>query len=304
MTRERCSFFPLFSKYIYQLCDSKRSVQRSTASVLRDFRDDGVAYLELRTIPRQCKDLTKQEYVATVLDCIDDSPREAMSTYLILSIDRKHTAAQAMEVVDMAIGFKDRGVVGVDLCGNPTKGDASLFREAFSKAREHNLKITLHFAEVPQSSGDEELRTLLSYGPDRLGHVIKVSEAIKQEIIKRRLGLELCLTCNVNARMIAGSFADHHFGYWKDRGCPIMICVSLYLSIRSHAPDARQTDDMGIFCSPPSQEHMLLAQHFGLERPHLGQLCANAVGSIFGPPDEQVRLHHLLQEFAAASSGH
>ena len=194
-------------------------------SVLEDFEDDGVKYLELRTTPRKCGEISKNEYVSLILDCIDELGRESMSAYLLLSVDRANTTTEAMEVVDLAIEFRDRGVVGIDLCGNPLKGDISIYREAFSKAKEHGLKLALHFAEVPASSSVEELQTLLSFKPERLGHVINVPDSIKEEIIKRKLGLELCLTCNVNAKMISGGFAEHHFKDWQGKGCPLILCV-------------------------------------------------------------------------------
>ncbi|MCJ1248366.1 hypothetical protein MMC30_005583 [Trapelia coarctata] len=205
-----------------------------------------------------------------------------MPTRLILSVDRSNTAAEAMEVVDLAIKYKSRGVVGVDLCGNPLKGDVSVYREAFTKAKQHGLKLTLHFAEVPASSTEEELQTLLSYSPDRLGHVINVPDAVKREIIKRRLGLELCLTCNVNAKMISGGFAGHHFSYWRDKGCPLIL----------------GTDDVGIFCSPLSNEYLQLAQHFALNRNALLDLCKDAIDTIFGGEEEKERLHRLIEAFS------
>lgn len=148
-----------------------------------------------------------------------------MSTYLILSIDRSNTASQALDVADLAIKYKSRGIVGVDLCGNPAKGDVSLFEEAFAKAKRHGLKITLHFAETTHSSTEKELNTLMSYQPDRLGHIIHVPDDIKDEIASRRLGLELCLSCNVHAKLTQGGFPDHHFGYWRHRNCPIILGV-------------------------------------------------------------------------------
>lgn len=203
------------------------SIKFSTNSVLQDFRDDGVIYLELRTTPREIpsKGITKDSYVLAVLDCIRDFGKNAMSTYLILSVDRRNTEIEAMEVVDLAVKYKARGVVAVDLCGDPLKGDVSLFRAAFAKAKHHGLKLTLHFAEVPSSSVEEELMTLLSYEPERIAHVIHVPEPIKKEIAARKLGLELCLSCNVHAKLIVGSFSDHHFGYWIDKGCPLILCV-------------------------------------------------------------------------------
>ena len=145
-----------------------------------------------------------------------------MSTYLILSIDRKNSSAEAMEVVDLAIQFKAKGVVGVDLCGNPfTSTDISKYRTAFAKAKAHGLGVTLHFAEVLASSSPTELRTLLDFQPDRLGHVICVDESIKEEIAQKGMALELCLSCNVHAGLTRGGFADHHVRKWiqrKDRG--------------------------------------------------------------------------------------
>ncbi|MCJ1258957.1 hypothetical protein MMC24_006791 [Lignoscripta atroalba] len=295
-------------KVDYDIDTTVSSVKHSTLSVLDDFHRDGVVYLELRTTPRAMDGLSKEEYVSTVLSCMDEHRRqqqqqqqrleqqsqaeqqtqEIMASYLILSIDRRNSVEQAMEVVDLAIRFQTLGVVGIDLCGDPTKGDVSIYRETFLKAKTHGLKITLHFAEVPASSTEEELRTLLSYDPDRIGHVIHVSQAIKDEIVKRKLGLELCLSCNVHAKMITGGgggFADHHFGWWwrrrRDKGCPIAL----------------STDDVGIFCSPLSNEFLLAAEHFDLSRRDLLSLCSGAVESIFAGEDEKSRLRGVVAAF-------
>ena len=221
------TFFPVFSQYIYELCSTPASILYSTNAVLQDFKDDGVVYLELRTTPRSSASISKDDYVASILDCIRNfADRAAMPTYLILSIDRRNTAVQAMETVDLAIKYRSKGVVGVDLCGDPSKGDVSIFREAFVKAKSHDLKIALHFAEISGQGLELELNTLLSYQPHRLGHVIHVSESIKREIVRRGIGVELCVSCNVQAQMTEGGVGDHHFGSWKDSSCPIALCVS------------------------------------------------------------------------------
>jgi adenosine deaminase len=148
-----------------------------------------------------------------------------MKTNLILSVDRRNDLSTALHVVDLAIKFRDQGVVGVDLCGDPAVGDVCIFQPAFEHAKKHDLKITIHFAEAPQSSTAKELWTLLSYNPDRIGHVINVPDDVKEEIVKRKLGLELCLSCNVHAKMITGTYSDHHFGWWMETGCPIALSV-------------------------------------------------------------------------------
>lgn len=65
-------------------------------------------------------EMTKDAYVKKVLDAITDfnSSSKTMKTCLILSMDRRNTFDQAMEAVDLAIKYKDMGVVGVDLCGD------------------------------------------------------------------------------------------------------------------------------------------------------------------------------------------
>ncbi|KAL3423815.1 adenosine deaminase [Phlyctema vagabunda] len=277
------SFFPLFSSYIYNLCNDLESLIYTTNAVLHDFQADGVVYLELRTTPRAMPsaDLTKDDYVQTILNCISDfnsAPTSTMTAGLLLSIDRRNDPATALSVVDLALKYCSQGVVGIDLCGDPSVGDVSIFEPAFVKAKEHGLNITIHFAEAPHSSTDVELRKLLSYSPQRIGHVINVSDEVKEEIVKRKLGLELCLSCNVHAKMITGSYGDHHFGWWRDTGCPITLC----------------TDDVGVFGSKLSNEYALIAEHFDLGRQQICELARSGIDTIFAEETVKAKLRDSM----------
>lgn len=150
-----------------------------------------------------------------------------MNSYLILSIDRRNTLREALEVVDLALKYRNHGVVGVDLCGDPSRAPITHLAPAFHEAKDAGLKITLHFAEAPSSSSNEELCELLNWRPDRLGHVIHVPDVIREEIVKRRIGVELCLSCNVHAKMLlnASGYEDHHFAWWKESGVGVALCV-------------------------------------------------------------------------------
>jgi len=253
--------------------------------VLHDFQADGVVYLELRTTPRAmpATGITKETYVKTVSSVLaaHNAADPPMRAFLILSIDRRNTVSEAEEVVDLAIKFQSSGVVGVDLCGDPAKGDIRIFGPAFARASAAGLKLTLHFAEADASASDAELHTLLSWKPDRLGHVIHVKDEFRKMIEDENIGVELCLSCNVHAKMITGTYGDHHFGMWRHTKVPVAL----------------STDDVGVFCSPLSNEYFLVAQHFGLDRRDIKALCTRAIDSIFSGPDEHARLENIYADW-------
>ncbi|KAK6216433.1 hypothetical protein LQW54_003437 [Pestalotiopsis sp. IQ-011] len=278
------TFFPLFSSYIYHLVDDLESLAYSTRSVVGEFADDGVVYLELRTTPRAMPSagLSKAGYVGAVLDAAAAAERDHPTVHvrLILSVDRRNTPAEADEVVSLAREFAAKGVVGVDLCGDPAKGDVSTFTPAFRAARHAGLKITIHFAEAECSASDAELDTIMSWRPDRLGHVIHVPERVRRVIEGRPgIGLELCLSCNVHAKMIVGSFEAHHFGeWWKVDGVVVVPC----------------TDDVGVFGSPVSNEWRLIEEHFKLDKAELFELARKGIDVIFGGEEEKSRLREIM----------
>ncbi|KAL7808579.1 hypothetical protein V8C26DRAFT_438677 [Trichoderma gracile] len=300
------TFFPLFSKYIYALLTDKPSLRHATSSVLQSFLQDGVVYLELRTTPRSTPHLSAEQYISVIVDTISsfEASNPSLHTRLILSIDRRHDYETASSILSLALSSSSSSkytnhtpsspspspesdppmIVGLDLCGDPTArphGQISLFTPLFQQARAAGLGITVHFAETPASSSPAELRTLLSWRPHRLGHVIWDDDESKREIARRRdeLCLELCLSCNVCAGMVKGGFEGHHFGGWR-----AVEGVKVTLG----------TDDVGIFGSPLSNEYRLVAQHFRLDKPQICALARESIDHIFGGEHEKQRLRNIM----------
>lgn len=58
-----------------------------------------------------------------------------------------------------------------------------------------------------------------------------------------------------------------------------------------------QTDDVGVFCSPLSNEYELATQHFNLSRAEIQKLCTGAIDSIFSGEDEKQRLRSIYAEW-------
>ncbi|KAK5994553.1 Adenosine deaminase-like protein [Cladobotryum mycophilum] len=281
------TFFPLFSSYIYNLLTDEASIRHTTTSVLADFLADGVVYLELRTTPRATAHLTPSAYISILLSAISsfESSHPQMHTRLILSVDRRHTLETARSILSLAETIPHDGrIVGLDLCGDPSVKPGggtgvALFTPVFRAAREKCLQVTVHFAETEESASREELDTLLSWEPRRLGHVIHEDEKTKAEIAKRGLCLELCLSCNVQAEMVKCGFEGHHLGHWKDiQGVKISLA----------------TDDVGIFGSPLSNEYRLAAEHFKLDKTQICALARDAIDDIFGDEEEKKRLRDIM----------
>lgn len=55
-----------------------------------------------------------------------------------------------------------------------------------------------------------------------------------------------------------------------------------------------QTDDVGVFGSPLSNEYALVAQHFALSRTEICALVRKGVDVIFGGEEEKRRLRSIL----------
>jgi adenosine deaminase len=126
-------FFKLFPT-IYALTSTPASLKRATRAILSHFLDldppssssssaaatAAVAYIELRTTPRETPHMSRRVYLETVLDEIETRSPEAAS--LIVSLDRRMKPDVAREVLELAVQLRREGrrVVGVDLCGDPT----------------------------------------------------------------------------------------------------------------------------------------------------------------------------------------
>lgn len=124
--KEIDDFFGLFPA-IYALTSNPVALAQATRAVLESFLEGSnpqCAYLELRSTPRATENMTRLEYVETVLNEIDNinSKSEGNLAALIVCLDRRMDSNVARECLDIAINMKrvGRNVVGVDLCGDPT----------------------------------------------------------------------------------------------------------------------------------------------------------------------------------------
>lgn len=170
--RSLSEMFAVF-EVIHKSVRGAQVVRRIAREVLEDFESDGVIYAEIRTTPKAHHEqaLSKEGYIQAVLKGFEDYAQSravggdgnATICRLLLSIDRAEGSIPAEETVDLALKYRHRGVVGIDLSGNPSVGTFDTWRPALQRAKQAGLKTTLHAGEVPDK--DEEMEQMLAFRP-------------------------------------------------------------------------------------------------------------------------------------------
>ncbi|KAH9177081.1 adenosine deaminase-like protein [Lactarius sanguifluus] len=198
-----------------------------TRGVLSHFLDGAsgaVAYIELRTTPRETPGvMTRREYLEAVLDEVEARAPDAAALI--------RTVAQEVLVLVMQLRREGRRVVGVDLCGDPRAGNMEDFVELFRTARAEGLGVTLHVAETRGNSAAETVK-LLSCEPQRLGHATFLDDQAKELVLARRTCIEICLTSNILCKTVE-RLEDHHIRYYLERNHPIAVCTDDILPFRN-----------------------------------------------------------------------
>lgn len=169
--------------------------------------------------------MTKASYLDAIASVVEE-PRDDIIVKMIVSIDRRNTLEEAQEVVDLALAFRSRGVVGIDLCGDVKVGLFENLRPAFERAKEHGFPITLHFCEVEENI--PEASTLLAIHPNRLGHATFLDDYCRKTIYEKNIPVEICMTSNILCKTTKTAEEHHIKELLYDRH-PFILCVSCVL---------------------------------------------------------------------------
>ncbi|KAJ8927654.1 hypothetical protein NQ314_019856 [Rhamnusium bicolor] len=211
---------------------NKRSVYLATKSIIEEFADDNVIYLELRTTPRAEDGMSKEDYVTAVLKAIADKERDII-VKLILSINRGHDAADSQDslysILKMAKKYPDI-IKGIDLSGNPYGGKFE--EQLFRIAKENGLYTAIHCAEI---RNDKEVEEILNFGPDRIGHATFLhpkyggSQENWELYCRKIIPIECCLTSNIVCGT-SRNYKEHHVQEWIKNDLPFSINEYEYAS--------------------------------------------------------------------------
>ena len=163
---------------------------------------------------------------------------------LILMMDRTFDRRLNEIIVEKAVRWASRGIVGVDIAG-PRPGaaryDYTQLAPMVETAREAGLGVTIHVGEEGGDLGREEMGEVLErLRPERIGHGILAAGDPELERALRELGtvLEICPTSNLLTKALADEEAVRTtMRRFVEAGVPFTIATDGPEMMRTHLRD-------------------------------------------------------------------
>ena len=165
-------------------CRHPDALHRVAHECAEDLAADSVVYAEVRFAPELHIDggLSLDEVVDAVLAGFADGAKAAAAagraiTVRCLVTAMRH-AARSREIAELAIRFRDRGVVGFDIAGAEAGYPPTRHLDAFEYMRGNNARFTIHAGEA---FGLPSIHEAIAFcGADRLGHGVRIVDDIER----------------------------------------------------------------------------------------------------------------------------
>lgn len=264
---------------------TKDSLERVAYEFLEDMKEDGVVYAEIRFAPLLHTDggLTQDEVVNAVLVGLRRGEKDFGVKWGVIICALRHLDS-SLEAAELAIRWREAGVVGFDLAGGESGFPPKNHIDAFHAIQRANFNITIHAGEA---FGLESIWQALQYcGAHRLGHATRLRDDIRvaedgsfqlgtlaQYILDHRIPLEMCLYSNLHTGACK-KLEDHPFGLFFKNG--FRVCLN--------------TDDRLMSDTTMTKETILATELFDLNLADLERLNMNATKSAFTSFDRRVDL--------------
>src|ERR1700681_3193822 len=263
---------------------SEEALQRVAYEQAEDLSRDGIVYLETRFAPvfHTQKGLTHQQIVSAVLKGLEGGRKDfGIASGLIICAMRNMNTS--LEMAELAVDFRARGVVGFDLAGEEGGYPAKKHVDAFHYIQRENFNITIHAGE---GYGKESIWQAIQYcGAHRIGHGTRLiddiavldGKAVKlgdlaQYVLDRKIPLEICLLSNVHTGATP-SLAEHPFKILYQEKFRVTL----------------NTDNRLMSRTTMTKEFEAAATTFGLILNDFEIITINAMKSAFLPYDQRCR---------------
>lgn len=252
------------------------SIRRAAFELAEDAAQENVKYIEVRYCPmlHTKNGLTMPQIVKAVLQGLSEAERQYdIQTGVIICSIRQISPEVSLELADLTLAFKHRGVVAFDLAGAEYDNPAKYHKEAFYKVFNNNLNCTIHAGEA---FGPNSIAQALHYcGANRIGHGTRLIEDrdLMNYVNDHRIPLEICLKSNIQTKAVK-NIKEHPLKAYYDLGLRVTL----------------NTDNRLISNTTVTDEYLLAAQTFNLAPNDLANIIINGFKSAFLPHNKKARL--------------
>ena len=228
---------------------SPLAVERSVhAAIGGAYRSQGITTLEIRFNPMKRNRGGERDLDHIILAAIRGLDLAGLEypqvrAGLILMMDRTFDRRQNEVIVEKALGWASRGIVGIDIAG-PRPGGRYPYRELaplVDEARASGLGVTIHVGEEGGAHGLEETWEVVeSLRPDRIGHGILAAgdDGLMAALREAGIVLEICPTSNLLTKALPGEDALREtFRAFVDHGVAFTIATDGPEMMRTHLRD-------------------------------------------------------------------
>ena len=229
---------------------SPLAVERSVhAAIGGAYRSQGITTLELRFNPMKRNRGGERDLDHIIMAAARGLDRASLEypqvrAGLILMMDRTFNERQNAIIVEKAIRYASRGIVGIDIAGPRPGGERYRYAQLaplVEEARSAGLGVTIHVGEEGGDYGVEEIAEVVeSLRPDRIGHGILAARepALMAELRERGIVLEICPTSNLLTKALPDEAAIRNtFRTFVEAGVRFTIATDGPEMMRTHLRD-------------------------------------------------------------------
>lgn len=258
------------------------ALERIAYELAEDAAAENVRYMEVRYSPvlNIQGGLTLNAAVEAPLRGLQRAEQDfGIRTAVIICGLRNMSPHTSMELAELTVDHRQKGVVAFDLAGAEDSHPAKKHRDAFYRVINANVAATIHAGEA---YGPESIHQALHYcNANRIGHGTRLFEdrELMQYVNDFRIPLEICLTSNVQTRAVE-RFGDHPVRLYYDEGLVVTL----------------NTDNRLMSATTVTDEFWRAHQHLNFTWDELCDIAVMGFESAFMPYQEKVAMVEKMKE--------
>jgi len=204
---------------------TEEALYRSAYELALDAARENVRYLEVRYAPvlHTRLGLKPTTIVDAVLEGLRVAKRETgIKSNVIICGIRHIDPVTSLRLAELAVAYKNKGVVGYDLAGAEEGHPSKDHQAAFQLILDNNVNVTIHAGEA---YGPESIAQAVHYcGAHRIGHGVRLRENgdLLNYVNDHRIPLEMCPSSNVQTRSVA-DVKSHPLKFYFDFGLRVTV---------------------------------------------------------------------------------